>query len=258
MVRPESIPDAGRLERPLRARFVSAHFLFTVGSFCRDVPYDPELYFYGEEISLAVRAFTHGYDLYHPHRVMLWHEYSRAEKAKHWGDHPDWHLADGHSFARCRRLLGMEGENPDLGRFGLGKERSLRDYERFAGIRFALRSVTPETLANAEPPGGPHGIGEEEWEGRLVSQHEVTVALLDSELPCVDDIDFCYVGAHDADDVEIFRVNLSGEELRHFFGSLDLERDFSWYSAAPAARWTLWPHSESLGWLKKVTRPVLR
>jgi Glycosyltransferase (GlcNAc) len=29
---------------PLRARFVSAHFLFAPGSFVHDVPYDPDLY----------------------------------------------------------------------------------------------------------------------------------------------------------------------------------------------------------------------
>ncbi len=65
------------LQRPLRARFVSAHFLFTLGAFVNDVPYDPELYFHGEEIMLAIRAFTHGYDLFHPPEHILWHEYTR-------------------------------------------------------------------------------------------------------------------------------------------------------------------------------------
>jgi len=41
-------------------------------------PYDPGLYFHGEELSLAVRDFTHGYDLFHPTRDILWHSYSRA------------------------------------------------------------------------------------------------------------------------------------------------------------------------------------
>ena len=66
---------------------MSAHFLFAPGKFVEDVPYDPELYFHGEEISLALRAFTHGYDLFHPSQHILWHFYSRAEHAKHWSDH---------------------------------------------------------------------------------------------------------------------------------------------------------------------------
>ena len=46
---------------PMRARFLAAGMMFTLGRFVSDVPYDPELYFYGEEATLAMRAFTHGY-----------------------------------------------------------------------------------------------------------------------------------------------------------------------------------------------------
>ena len=42
-----------------------------------NVPYDPTLYFLGEEITLAVRAYTHGYDLFHPSETIVWHEYTR-------------------------------------------------------------------------------------------------------------------------------------------------------------------------------------
>ena len=70
LARPGVIAPPGR---PIRARFLSAHCLFAPGSFVEDVPYDPELYFIGEEITLAVMAFTHGYDLFHPSRHILWH-----------------------------------------------------------------------------------------------------------------------------------------------------------------------------------------
>jgi hypothetical protein len=66
LCRPGAIPAEARGRGPVRSRFISAHFLFAPGSFVRDVPYDPELYFIGEEITLAVRAFTHGYDLFPP------------------------------------------------------------------------------------------------------------------------------------------------------------------------------------------------
>ena len=52
--------------KPIPARFYSAHFAFTWGCFCEEVPHDPNYYFHGEEINIAVRAFTHGYDLFHP------------------------------------------------------------------------------------------------------------------------------------------------------------------------------------------------
>jgi hypothetical protein len=53
---------------PIRGRFVSAHFPFAPGDFVTEVPYDPELYFHGEEITLAIRAFTRGWSLFHPSR----------------------------------------------------------------------------------------------------------------------------------------------------------------------------------------------
>ena len=68
---PASIDNFKELTQPIPARFFSAHFCFTLGQFIEEVPYDPKYYFHGEEISLAVRAFTHGYDLFHPHKIVM-------------------------------------------------------------------------------------------------------------------------------------------------------------------------------------------
>jgi hypothetical protein len=74
---PETIPGWKELKEPVTARFYSAHFAFTLGKFSEEVQHDPEFYFHGEEISIAARAYTHGYDLFHPHKVVVWHEYTR-------------------------------------------------------------------------------------------------------------------------------------------------------------------------------------
>ena len=68
LFRPQTIPNWGALEKPVRARFVSGHFFFTLGAHCEEYKYDPNLYFAGDEISLSIRSFTLGYDLFHPHR----------------------------------------------------------------------------------------------------------------------------------------------------------------------------------------------
>jgi hypothetical protein len=70
---PSSIPNWETLTEPIPSRFYSAHFCFTLGQFTKEVSHDPEFYFHGEEISIAVRAFTHGYDLFHPHKLVIWH-----------------------------------------------------------------------------------------------------------------------------------------------------------------------------------------
>jgi hypothetical protein len=66
ILHPDAIADWQTSTAPRRGRFLAAGFLFAPGRFVTDVPYDPYLYFFGEEITLAVRAFTHGYDFFHP------------------------------------------------------------------------------------------------------------------------------------------------------------------------------------------------
>ena len=43
---PESIQNWNKKE-PEKARFTSGHFIFTLGKFCEEVPYDQNLYFHG-------------------------------------------------------------------------------------------------------------------------------------------------------------------------------------------------------------------
>ena len=150
---------------PVRARFFSAHFTFSAGSFLADCGHDPMLYFHGEEITLAVRAFTHGYDLFHPSRPVIYHEYTREGLPKHWNDHGRESgrpfgagVFDHISKARARQLLGMEPATQDLGRYGLGDRRSLADYEQWAGVDFAARGLSADALSGIEP--GPIALGE--------------------------------------------------------------------------------------------------
>tara|TARA_E500000318_G_scaffold112062_1_gene133827 strand:+ start:7286 stop:8515 length:1230 start_codon:yes stop_codon:yes gene_type:complete len=147
-------------EKPLKTRYFSAHFCFTLGSFATEVQHDPEMYFHGEEISLAVRAYTHGYDLFHPNKLIAWHEYTRKGRTKHWDDHNDWVQVNTNSHQRMRNLLNMEGEctpciKKSLGKYYLGTTRTLEDYQSYAGINFRTRNVQQETLDNTEPPNTP-------------------------------------------------------------------------------------------------------
>lgn len=142
----------------VRARFLSAHFTFADGKFVEDCPHDPQLYFHGEEISLSARAFTHGYDLFHPLRPQMFHFYLRENGPKHWVDHgPSSGIAFGtdvynhRSFARLRALFGMDDVVQEFGRFGLGSVRSLAEYESFAGVNFAERSIGEAAKSNVPP-----------------------------------------------------------------------------------------------------------
>lgn len=118
------IPFWTTLAGPVEADFVSLHFLFAAGGFNRDVPFDPDIYFFGDEVLTGVRAFLAGYDLFHPHVVIGWHCYDRASRVPHWDDHASWRHQNARSLRKIRRLLQGTGDQPR--RSGA---RTLEDYE---------------------------------------------------------------------------------------------------------------------------------
>ena len=125
---PSYIDNWKSLTEPILAKFYSAHFAFTSGLFVKEVPHDPLLYFTGEEMSITVRAYTHGYTLYHPHILVAWHEYTRNYRNKHWGDNKDWWKIDQVSKEHYLTIFN------NYGMYGLGKERTIEDYMEFSGI----------------------------------------------------------------------------------------------------------------------------
>jgi hypothetical protein len=257
---PGVLPGWQERTRPARARFISAHMLFAPASFIEDVPYDPDLYFTGEEITLAIRAYTHGYDLFHPQQHILWHEFSRQYRVKHWDDHVHargirhaWHERDASSRARIRRLF----DGADLGRFGLGTQRSQADYEAYAGLSLKHSAVQDATLRHEEPPNPPAPEG---W-ATVAREWRVSIELDRASLPAVALVGsaFWYVGFHAADRSELYRQDADADELRRLLNAasptITLMRCF--VSSARPATWTVWPADSALNWLGKIEGNIL-
>ncbi|SMP64731.1 Glycosyltransferase (GlcNAc) [Desulfonatronum zhilinae] len=152
----------GELHPPFPVWLVSAGMLFTFGRVIREVPYDPWLYFLGEEISLAVRLWTHGWDLFNPSRVVAYHNYNqKGGRARHWEDVNRWTEMNKRSIGRLRRLFGLVGGqtsghppgdalDDDLGRYGLGVQRSLAEYEAGSGLIFGKRTWHGKDLSRGD------------------------------------------------------------------------------------------------------------
>jgi len=136
--------------QPQLGAFMAAGFWFAASQLIQDVPYDPHLYFVGEEISLSVRAWTHGWDIFHPNQVVCYHEYTRPGKPRHWEDHPDWWRLSQTATQRVHQLLGQGTAGNQLGIYGLGRQRSLKDYESFSGVNFQRRQLT-QSARNGRP-----------------------------------------------------------------------------------------------------------
>ena len=161
MSMPYYIQDYKERKHIIKARTISGHFYFTSGDFVKEVPYDPDIYFggYTEETTLSVRAFTNGYDFFSPYRMVMWHEYTRNYRPKHWDDHGKESQTKKTSgerdiFARnkTRQLFEQEDHNINMGEYGLGTKRSLRDYEVYGGFDFKKCRIQDYTLKVNEPP----------------------------------------------------------------------------------------------------------
>jgi hypothetical protein len=89
----------------------------------------------------------------------MWHEYTRNYRPKHWEDHGVESKTKKTSgqrdiFARkkTRQLFGNEDNAIEMGIYGLGMERTLRDYEIYGGFDFKKCRIHEHTLKVNEPP----------------------------------------------------------------------------------------------------------
>ena len=145
-----------RAEYVLGGDFVEGHhlaagFIFTLGDFVEEIPYDPFMYFHGEEQNLAIRAYTHGWQIFHPRQrdIPLAHLYKQSgveHRTHHW--HPDyekqraikWVAMKKRADQRLRELV----YGPRFsGAYGLGRARTMEQFARESGIDYPNRRLAP-------------------------------------------------------------------------------------------------------------------
>ena len=121
---------------PEISKTVLGGFIFAPGYITKEVPYDPEISFFGEEICFAMRAWTRGWDIYSPSDNLVYHFYKRHGFKKIWADEvrreTNWDQLQEISKDKQRKvLLGIES-----GSMGTGSIRTIKDYEEFIGFDF--------------------------------------------------------------------------------------------------------------------------
>lgn len=145
-----------------------------------NVPVDPYLdnVFDGEEGSRGIRFFTHGYDVYTPHRVLVTHDYHNHQSnpvVHTWGGHgknqvkheSEWKwMEDIQEHRRRLSTFGSTRVNMMLGigsppqnkeeetatirssRFGLGNKRTLSQAVEFTGINLLKKKMEVNKCGN--------------------------------------------------------------------------------------------------------------
>lgn len=156
-----SIDEAPAL--PVVSSFIGGGLIFASAKIIEEVPYDPNLYFEGEEITLAVRLWTSGWDIFTPNNVIAYHDYGqRPQRPRHWEDNVDWGQLNHCSQKRVRHLLQTqisvdEHVLRDIERYGLGAVRTLSEYETHSGLDFKARMFKGQPILNSSAKADSEG-----------------------------------------------------------------------------------------------------
>lgn len=139
-------------KEPVIAPFTAAGLLFTKGQSLTEVPYDPYLphLFQGEEYLHSARLWTHGWNFYMPQVNICSHHYGRSDKPHTWNDNKNWKKYELMAIERLKYILGIlkEDEVSDkdyliaADKYGLGKERDIKEYFKFTGVDFDKKETT--------------------------------------------------------------------------------------------------------------------
>jgi FkbM family methyltransferase len=162
------------LPRPMESYLVAGGYVFAHRQMFDEVPYDPHIYFIGEEITLAARYFTHGWVGYTPNKCLIHHYYARKTSVRHWEDEKDrWSKINTASYNRVRHILGIERTGDpaaliEIEKYGLGRMKSLAQFQAAIGVNFNAQFIDRkrhETLVAIEaaiakplPPKSSHEL----------------------------------------------------------------------------------------------------
>lgn len=119
----------------------SANCAFGSSKAMLKIPYDPFLYFSGEEPTLGVRAYVNGVNLVAPPFNFMWTNYNRenGRRVQQWDDDKNWLELD--SYSRNRQADFYSGKN--LGIYGITDAEKYQELQDTYGYNFG----DPELIA---------------------------------------------------------------------------------------------------------------
>lgn len=124
--------------------YVSGHFFFTSRQAILDAPFVKEVMFTEEEIFMAVRFYTAGYNLYNPKKTYIYHRYGRGGRRLFWEDFPElWYERDIESRNFVNNVLQNNIINDAN---GLLSKRTLSEFESYSGLNFSDRAFDESVI----------------------------------------------------------------------------------------------------------------
>jgi len=213
------------LPEPTKHYFWGAQFSFSSAEVLCEVPYDPQLQmlFFGEEISMAVRLYTHGWDVYAPKENLFFHLWERDYRRVYWKDNRAL-FASLLKASQCRLHGLLDSSVPGDGRawplpgglrsrgdaFGLGSQRPLEAYEAEAGVHFKGKSLQAPALR-----GGGDALSEDHFlEPAIQAREAIELSGAVEELSFLSGVPFVADAA--VNGAPSYVAHVQGDEMHRF------------------------------------------
>lgn len=140
------VVNTAKIKKAIPSSLWASGFSFGDSSMLQDVPYDPLLpfLFFGEELSMAARLFTQGYDFFAPPEAVVYHLWTRNYRPN-FQEAFETSQRDAlreESIMRVKRVL--DGE--DCGLYGLGRQRTIQEFEHLGGFSLSSKEILPVTV----------------------------------------------------------------------------------------------------------------
>ena len=135
----------------IRGHFVSGGMIFASSEFVKRIPYDNHYYFEEDELSIALKLFTHNIDVYHIPNNPVFHLYTNDKtkyRPQHWDDHSQAGKMRVSSHERMKEMIN-DGSNMSK-HYRLGEKRNLQQFEDETGLDVRNVKVVDSSKATVE------------------------------------------------------------------------------------------------------------
>jgi len=146
--------------QPVASSFYAAGFNFSLSTVIQDCANRTGLrtgselkcLFFGEESLMALRLFSHGYNFYAPTRAICYHLWNRSNVLRKgvWRElfeddsiKAEMTALEQNSKSAVQAILNGE---VDGSAYGIGKERTLQQYEKLCGVSFKAKKMSDEAM----------------------------------------------------------------------------------------------------------------
>lgn len=162
----------------------------------------------------------------------------------------NWLSLQSKARSKIRQLLQTEYNGFDLTGYDLGIERTLHDYELYAGICFKEKSVQQYTMDHNIPPNPP--MTEDEWKKSLKKSFYHLVNITRDKLPA-NDYSSILVAFDDESGKPINSKYIAGKQLQDFLENKNnIHYEEYFLTDKLPSRVVYWAISQSRGWAERV------